>query len=72
MLVSLAILPDGSKFLQFRTPTFRMYYSKETIKKALDNRLYALVADGIHKVLPRKLGGNAQTPYMECVMIQYT
>ncbi|KAL6723730.1 hypothetical protein Aduo_018706 [Ancylostoma duodenale] len=40
---SLAILSDGSKFLQFQTPTFQMYYSKETIK-----------------VLPRKLGDNAQ------------
>ncbi|KIH47203.1 hypothetical protein ANCDUO_22738, partial [Ancylostoma duodenale] len=32
---SLAILSDGSKFLQFQTPTFQMYYSKETIKVPL-------------------------------------
>ncbi|RCN38572.1 hypothetical protein ANCCAN_15512 [Ancylostoma caninum] len=57
---SLAVLPDGSKFLQLQTPTFQMYYSKATIKKAVDNGLKALVADGIHKVLPKKLGDNAQ------------
>ncbi|RCN34107.1 hypothetical protein ANCCAN_20057 [Ancylostoma caninum] len=29
-------------------------------KEALDNGLYALVADGVHKVLPKKLDDNAQ------------
>ncbi|KAL6724258.1 hypothetical protein Aduo_019162 [Ancylostoma duodenale] len=56
----LAVLPDGSKFL-LQIPTFQMYWFKVTIKKTVDNgRLKALFADGIHKVLPKKLGDNAQ------------
>ncbi|RCN45094.1 hypothetical protein ANCCAN_08904 [Ancylostoma caninum] len=48
---SLANLSDGSVFLQAKTAN---------LHKACKNGLMVLVADGMHKVLPRQLGDNTQ------------
>ncbi|VDP49052.1 unnamed protein product [Heligmosomoides polygyrus] len=55
-----AFLPDGSRFLQLMTADVHIYYSCTTIKKAYENGLFALVADGVHKILPTQLGYQAQ------------
>ncbi|KHJ87009.1 hypothetical protein OESDEN_13225 [Oesophagostomum dentatum] len=55
-----AQLPDGSRFLHEQTGAFHIYYSKDTIKKACRNGLFALVADGMFTLHPKELGRNAQ------------
>ncbi|VDP62798.1 unnamed protein product [Heligmosomoides polygyrus] len=42
------------------TADVHIYYSCTTIKKAYENGLFALVADGVHKILPTQLGDQAQ------------
>ncbi|RCN35981.1 hypothetical protein ANCCAN_18146 [Ancylostoma caninum] len=55
-----AYLSDGTPFLQEKTATLRSYYSVDTIRKACEKGLRALVADGVHKILPAQLGDQAQ------------
>ncbi|KHJ98607.1 hypothetical protein OESDEN_01410 [Oesophagostomum dentatum] len=57
---NLRTLTDGTNFLQHSEPGLYIYYSKETVKKAFDNGLVALVADGIHKLPPDALGDDGQ------------
>ncbi|EYC25454.1 hypothetical protein Y032_0012g1902 [Ancylostoma ceylanicum] len=56
----LRTLMDGFNFLQYSRQGLYIYYSKDTIKAAVDNGLVALVADGIHKLPPEELGDNGQ------------
>ncbi|KHJ86569.1 hypothetical protein OESDEN_13674 [Oesophagostomum dentatum] len=57
---SLKTLMDGETFLQHSSPGFYVFYSKKTVKKAFENGLVALVADGIHKLPPQALGDNGE------------
>ncbi|RCN52761.1 hypothetical protein ANCCAN_01138 [Ancylostoma caninum] len=45
-------LPGGENFLKLQTPELHTYYSEEVILKARNNGLYALIADGVHKLNP--------------------
>ncbi|KAL6730061.1 hypothetical protein Aduo_001057 [Ancylostoma duodenale] len=53
----LRTLMDGSNYLQYSRSGLYIYYSKETIKAAVDNRL---TAHGMHKLPPEELGENGQ------------
>ncbi|KIH62461.1 hypothetical protein ANCDUO_07258 [Ancylostoma duodenale] len=44
---------DRTTFLQLQTEHMHKYYSQEIITKAVNNGLFALVADGVHKLNPR-------------------
>ncbi|KAK6060499.1 hypothetical protein COOONC_01839 [Cooperia oncophora] len=57
---SLSHLRDGTQFLQLRTPQLQLYYSLKTIEKAYHNGLCVSVADGVHKIMPEKLGDHSQ------------
>lgn len=45
--VSMALNPDGKKFLHYRTSDFHIYYSENIIRKTVENGLDALIVDGI-------------------------
>ncbi|EYC27330.1 hypothetical protein Y032_0009g653 [Ancylostoma ceylanicum] len=55
-----AYLSDGTPFLQERTATLQIYYSVDTIRRVCEKGLRALVANGVHKILPTQLGDQAQ------------
>ncbi|KAK6734095.1 hypothetical protein RB195_017707 [Necator americanus] len=55
----LRILPDGRTFLHYQQPTMHIYYSEDVIKRAIDNGLWALIGDGIHKLNPRSKRGSS-------------
>ncbi|CAJ0593381.1 unnamed protein product [Cylicocyclus nassatus] len=53
-------LPDGTSFLHEKGGEFHVYYSEDTIKKACQIGLHALVADGMFSLHPKELGRQAQ------------
>ncbi|KAK6029612.1 hypothetical protein OSTOST_04276 [Ostertagia ostertagi] len=57
---SFSRLHDGTRFLQLKTAQVQIYCSRRTIEKAYRNGLHALVADGVHQILPEQLGDHSQ------------
>ncbi|VDO85039.1 unnamed protein product [Heligmosomoides polygyrus] len=56
----LALNPDGTRFLQYQTADMHIYYSEKIIRKACENGLDTLIADGIFSMHPNQREKNGQ------------
>lgn len=57
---ALALNPDGSRFLHFHTPEMQIYYVEDVLRKACQNGLDTLVADGVFGMYPNARERNGQ------------
>ncbi|CAJ0590847.1 unnamed protein product [Cylicocyclus nassatus] len=56
---ALRTLAEGESFLQVQEPDLHIYMSQIIVKQAVENNLFALVGDRIHKLNPRSRRGTA-------------
>ncbi|VDO94867.1 unnamed protein product [Heligmosomoides polygyrus] len=63
---SLALSADGTRFLHYHTPDMHIYYSESIIRRACENGLDTLIADGIFGMHPRDRNGQLYTIHGVC------
>ncbi|VDP41799.1 unnamed protein product [Heligmosomoides polygyrus] len=63
---SLALSADRTRFLHYHTPDMHIYYSENIIRRACDNGLDTLIADGIFGMHPRDRNGQLYTIHGVC------
>ncbi|VDP05041.1 unnamed protein product [Heligmosomoides polygyrus] len=62
----LALSADGTRFLHYHTPDMHIYYSENIIRRACENGLDTLIADGIFGMHPRDRNGQLYTIHGVC------